>query len=267
MPDAAAAPRLVVRVCDGLSCAMAGAGGLMQRLAGVLGEGVQLLAAPCVGRCEQAPVAVVGQVPVLRADAAAVQAQAAATPDRASAVQAPSADDGEFDAAAAGPGAITTAGAPVSPAHVGFDAYRQRGGYQLAADLAAGRTSADSVLAAMADSGLRGLGGAGFPAGRKWAIVRSQPAPRWMAVNIDEGEPGTFKDRTYLERDPHRFLEGVLVAAQVVGTEAVVLYLRDEYAGCRVILQQALAQLQAAPPGPLPRIELRRGAGAYVCGE
>ena len=150
---------------------------------------------------------------------------------------------------------------------MGFDAYRQRGGYQLAAALAAGTVSADSVLAAMADSGLRGLGGAGFPAGRKWAIVRAQPAPRWMAVNIDEGEPGTFKDRTYLERDPHRFLEGLLVAAQVVGTEAVVIYLRDEYAGCRAILQQALAQLQAAPPCPLPRIELRRGAGAYVCGE
>ena len=267
LPDDQAAPRLTVRVCDGLSCTMAGAGGLMQRLAGVLGEGVQLLAAPCVGRCEQAPVAVVGQVPVLRADAHAVQAQAAATPDRASAVQAPSTDDGVFDAATAGPGAIATPDAPVSPAHVGFDAYRQRGGYQLAAALAAGTVSADSVLAAMADSGLRGLGGAGFPAGRKWAIVRAQPAPRWMAVNIDEGEPGTFKDRTYLERDPHRFLEGLLVAAQVVGTEAVVIYLRDEYAGCRAILQQALAQLQAAPPCPLPRIELRRGAGAYVCGE
>ncbi|MCY7306113.1 MAG: SLBB domain-containing protein, partial [Rhodoferax sp.] len=116
-------------------------------------------------------------------------------------------------------------------------------------------------------SGLRGLGGAGFPAGRKWRIVREQPAPRVMAVNIDEGEPGTFKDRTWLERDPHRFLEGVLIAAQVVGTDAVYIYLRDEYHGCRALLQAELEQLRADPPCHLPLIELRRGAGAYICGE
>ena len=125
----------------------------------------------------------------------------------------------------------------------------------------------EAVLAAMEDSGLRGLGGAGFPAGRKWRIVRDQPAPRLMAVNIDEGEPGTFKDRTYLERDPHRFLEGVLIAAQVVGTEAIYIYLRDEYHGCRALLQKALDDLRTEPPCPLPHIELRRGAGAYICGE
>jgi formate dehydrogenase len=119
----------------------------------------------------------------------------------------------------------------------------------------------------MSDSGLRGLGGAGFPAGRKWGIVRQQPAPRLMAVNIDEGEPGTFKDRTYLERDPHRFLEGLLIAAHVVGTEACYIYLRDEYHGCRAILERELELLRAAPPCPLPHIELRRGAGAYICGE
>ncbi len=120
----------------------------------------------------------------------------------------------------------------------------------------------------MADSGLRGLGGAGFPAGRKWGIVREQPAPRLMAVNIDEGEPGTFKDRTYLERDPHRFLEGLLIAAQVVGTEACYIYLRDEYHGCRAILEaRAGASCRPTRPVALPRIELRRGAGAYICGE
>jgi formate dehydrogenase len=119
----------------------------------------------------------------------------------------------------------------------------------------------------MEDSGLRGLGGAGFPAGRKWRIVREQPAPKLMAVNIDEGEPGTFKDRTYLERDPHRFLEGMLVAAQVVGIDACYIYLRDEYHGCRELLEAELAQLRAHPPCPLPLIELRRGAGAYICGE
>jgi formate dehydrogenase len=119
----------------------------------------------------------------------------------------------------------------------------------------------------MEDSGLRGLGGAGFPAGRKWRIVRDQIAPKLMAVNIDEGEPGTFKDRTYLERDPHRFLEGLLVAAKVVGINACYIYLRDEYHGCRAILETELAKLQANPPCLLPTIELRRGAGAYICGE
>jgi formate dehydrogenase len=119
----------------------------------------------------------------------------------------------------------------------------------------------------MEDSGLRGLGGAGFPAGRKWRIVRDQPAPKLMAVNIDEGEPGTFKDRTYLERDPHRFLEGMLVAAQVVGIDACYIYLRDEYHGCRAILEHEIAALQANPPCPLPTMYLRRGAGAYICGE
>jgi len=153
------------------------------------------------------------------------------------------------------------------PAAIGYRAYRADGGYAIPAALAAGQLDAESVLRAMEDSGLRGLGGAGFPAGRKWRIVREQPAPRLFAVNIDEGEPGTFKDRFYLERDPHRFLEGVLVAAQVVGTEAVYIYLRDEYHDARALLQRELALLIADPPCPLPRIELRRGAGAYICGE
>jgi formate dehydrogenase len=137
----------------------------------------------------------------------------------------------------------------------------------LLADVAAGRVAAASVLQTMEAAGLRGLGGAGFPMGRKWRIVRDQPGPRYLAVNIDEGEPGTFKDRFYLERDPHRFLEGMLLAAGVVGCERVYIYLRDEYHGCRATLTQALAELQAQPPCTLPKIELRRGAGAYICGE
>jgi NADH:ubiquinone oxidoreductase subunit F (NADH-binding)/NADH:ubiquinone oxidoreductase subunit E len=268
LPDDQAAPRLTVRVCSGLSCQLAGGGALLQRLQGVLGEGVQVLPAPCVGRCEQAPVAVVGQAPVVVADAAAVQAQvqqALADPAAARHPAAPGATT--FDPAAQAPCAITSGHTDLAPPWVGLAAYRQAGGYQLAADLATGAVAADAVLAAMTDAGLRGLGGAGFPAGRKWAIVRSQPAPRLLAVNIDEGEPGTFKDRTYLERDPHRFLEGLLVAAQVVGIDAVWIYLRDEYHGARAILQQALAELQAAPPCPLPPMHLRRGAGAYICGE
>ena len=264
LPDDAVAPRLTVRVCNGLSCTMAGAAGLLQRLQGVLGEGVRVLSAPCVGRCEQAPVAVVGQAPVMLADVAAVQARVA-LPDGGLPAMGP--DDGDFDPAATAPCAITNGLADEAPACVGYTTYRQRGGYQLAAAVVNSEHDADAVLAALSDSGLRGLGGAGFPAGRKWAIVRGLPGPRLMAVNLDEGEPGTFKDRTYLERDPHRLLEGLLIAAQVVGTERVFIYLRDEYHGCRALLQRELVRLQADPPCPLPLIELRRGAGAYVCGE
>jgi len=254
---------LTVRVCESLSCALAGAQTLLERLPALLGEGVRVISAPCVGRCEQAPVAVLGQAPLPRADAAAVQAAC-----RADAVTHPDTrDDGVFDPAAMAPCAITQGTEDVAPACVGYAAYRERGGYALAAAVVNGEEDGEAVLRAMEDSGLRGLGGAGFPAGRKWRIVRDQPSPRLMAVNIDEGEPGTFKDRTYLERDPHRFLEGVLVAAQVVGIEAVYLYLRDEYHGARAILQRALAELMADPPCPLPHIELRRGAGAYICGE
>ncbi len=269
LPDDQAAPRLTVRVCSGLSCQLAGGAALLERLQGNLGDGVQLRSAPCVGRCEQAPVAVVGQAPVLAADAGAVQAhvqQALAQPAAAFHL-ASTADAPDFDPAAQAPCAITSGQTDATPPWVGLAAYRHGGGYQLAAALASGAVAADAVLGAMADAGLRGLGGAGFPAGRKWAIVRGQPAPRYLAVNLDEGEPGTFKDRTYLERDPHRFLEGLLVAARVVGIDAVWIYLRDEYHGARAILQQALAELQAQPPCPLPAIDLRRGAGAYICGE
>jgi formate dehydrogenase len=255
--------RLTVRVCDGLSCEMRGAKDLLQRLPALLGGDVNVIPAPCVGRCEQAPVAVIGQAPVVHAN---VDNVVAAVTHGAGGHPVPS-DNGAFDAAANGPAAITASPGDVSPAYVGLRAYRAKGGYQLAARIAAGTVSADDIVRAMSDSGLRGLGGAGFPAGRKWGIVRQQPAPRLMAVNIDEGEPGTFKDRTYLERDPHRFLEGLLIAAHVVGTEACYIYLRDEYHGCRAILERELALLRADPPYPLPLIELRRGAGAYICGE
>jgi len=255
--------RITVRVCDGLPCEMRGAGDLLQRLPALLGSDVRVIAAPCVGRCEQAPVAVIDQAPVVHADVAQVQAAV----EHGNTVHPLAADDGHFDSAAAGPAPITRAPREVTPAYAGLRAYRARGGYELATRVVKGELSADEIIKAMSDSGLRGLGGAGFPAGRKWGIVRQQPAPRLMAVNIDEGEPGTFKDRTYLERDPHRFLEGLLIAAHVVGTEACYIYLRDEYHGCRAILERELQLLQAAPPFALPRIELRRGAGAYICGE
>ena len=244
-----AAPALTVRVCDGLSCELAGARDLLQRLPQILGAEVRVIPAPCIGRCEQAPAVAVHQRPLARATPEGV-AVAAEEALRA---------DARFD---------------VPPASaVDYDAYRAGGGYALLADCVTGRRSADEVIAALEHAGLRGLGGAGFPAGRKWRIVRGFPGPRHMAVNIDEGEPGTFKDRWTLERDPHRSLEGLLIAAWAVGIEAVWIYLRDEYHGIRALLERELARLQAAPPLPagtawaLPRIELRRGAGAYICGE
>jgi formate dehydrogenase len=237
--DGEEAPVFTLRVCDGLSCDMAGASTLLGQLKASLGTGnIKVVSAPCVGRCEQAPVAVVHQHEIGHATSEKVM----------QAVQSQSIQ-------------------PVAPDYIDLAAYVADGGYALLRDVVAGKLDAEAVLKAMEDSGLRGLGGAGFPAGRKWRIVREQAAPRLMAVNIDEGEPGTFKDRTYLERDPHRFLEGMLIAAHVVGIEAIYIYLRDEYHGCRQVLSRELEKLQANPPVGLPLIELRRGAGAYICGE
>ncbi|MBK9605883.1 MAG: NAD(P)H-dependent oxidoreductase subunit E [Betaproteobacteria bacterium] len=235
---AASPPALTVRVCESLSCELAGAKDLLARLPAILGTDVRVIPAPCVGRCEQAPVVVVGQNPVAHATVDGVRMLAAAR--QSTCVVAPYSD---------------------------YAAYRKDGGYALLADCAAGKRERDAIIKTLEDSALRGLGGAGFPAGRKWRIVAAEPAPRLLAVNIDEGEPGTFKDRYYLERDPHRFLEGTLIAAWAVGIAEIYIYLRDEYAGCRDILTRELAALAADPPCPLPPIHLRRGAGAYICGE
>ena len=234
-----APPALTVRVCDGLSCEMAGAGELLERLPKLLGRDVRVIAAPCIGRCEQAPAAVVGQNPVPNASCDAVMAQVAAVATR-----------------------------HLPEGHIDHAAYRAAGGYTLLQACHAGTRDLESVIKTLEDSGLRGLGGAGFPAGRKWRIVRAEAAPRLMAVNIDEGEPGTFKDRVLLERDPHRFLEGMLIAAWAVGVARIYIYLRDEYHGCRALLEAELEKLRAHPPiAAMPEIILRRGAGAYICGE
>jgi formate dehydrogenase len=257
---------ITVRVCDGLSCELAGAKTLLSRLPTILGNPkVKVIAAPCVGRCEQAPVAVVHQYPVLFATAETVAAAVANNQ-----LSHPLASDsGNFEPADLAEKGVSPQGPnqAVSPDYVGYETYRAKGGYALAVALATGKQDGEQIIKAMEDSGLRGLGGAGFPAGRKWRIVKDQPAPKLMAVNIDEGEPGTFKDRTYLERDPHRFLEGLLIAANVVGIDACYIYLRDEYHGCRELLEHEIAKLKANPPFKLPLIELRRGAGAYICGE
>ncbi len=236
---------LTVRVCDSLSCEIAGAHDLLKRLPNMLGAGVRVIAAPCIGRCEQAPAVVVGQNPVPHATCETVEATVAS-----GVVTHPRAGDRKvFDpldlidpAGSPGPGSTT------APAYAGYAGYRKAGGYALLAQCLQGRHDADALVATMEQSGLRGLGGAGFPAGRKWRIVRAETGPKVMAVNIDEGEPGTFKDRTYLERDPHRFLEGMLIAAWVAGIGTIYIYLRDEYHGCRAILERELAKLRKDPP-------------------
>ena len=257
---------ITVRVCDGIACELAGAQSLLAKLPSILGNpNVKVVAAPCVGRCEQAPVAVVHQYPVIFASTEKVQAAV----NNQLTTHPLAKDDALFDPAALAEQGVSPQGEnqSISPDYVGYESYRASGGYALAREIHQGQKDAESVIKAMESSGLRGLGGAGFPAGRKWRIVKDQAAPKLMAVNIDEGEPGTFKDRTYLERDPHRFLEGLLIAANVVGIDACYIYLRDEYHGCRELLEKELAKLQANPPFPLPKIELRRGAGAYICGE
>lgn len=233
-----APPALTVRVCDSVSCEMAGANELIDALESSLGDGVRVQRVPCVGRCDKAPVAVVGQYTVDLADPGLVK----------SAV-----DSGN-----------TTQ--PVPTDSIAFATYEAGGGYSLYEKVLAGEISGDSIIEALEGTALRGLGGAGFPVGRKWRILRDAPAPRLMAINIDEGEPGTFKDRFYMLSDPHRFLEGMLIAAKVIGIEHCYIYVRDEYPSVSANLQQAVDELRQSNL-ELPKIELRRGAGAYICGE
>ena len=227
---------LTVRVCDSIACELAGARELLKGLK--FGDEVRVIPAPCVGRCEVAPCVVVHQNPVANATLDLVKR----------AVERKQLSCAETS-------------------YIDYAQYRKAGGYKLIADCLAGKRTREEITKMMEDSGLRGLGGAGFPAGRKWRLVAAEPEPRVMAVNIDEGEPGTFKDRWYLERDPHRFLEGMLVAAWCSGVGEIWIYLRDEYAGCRAILDRELKKLQAEKPCALPPMHLRRGAGAYICGE
>ena len=230
-------PPLTIRVCDGLSCEMAGARGLVEGLRAAA-PGVRVQPVPCIGRCAGAPAAQVGRRAVERATVEAL----------------------------AGAAADPRAAAPEIPAYQGLDAYRAAGGYGVLADIRSGAIAADDAVAVMSDAGLRGLGGAGFPAGRKWGFVRGHPGPRLMTINGDEGEPGTFKDRFWLEAAPHRMLEGALIAAHVVGCERIYLYMRDEYPAVLEILRREVAALDAAGLLSTP-IEIRRGAGAYICGE
>jgi NADH:ubiquinone oxidoreductase subunit F (NADH-binding)/NADH:ubiquinone oxidoreductase subunit E len=225
---------LTIRVCDSLTCAMLGGENLLQELQTTSGPGIRVVRAPCVGRCDTAPAAEVGHHFVDHASAPSVLAAAKAGDTHAH-----------------------------LPAYIGFDAYVAAGGYALLQRLRSGEFAREDLLKALDDASLRGLGGAGFPTGRKWRAVLGESGPRLMAVNGDEGEPGTFKDRYYLETDPHRFLEGMLIGAQVVEAPEIYIYIRDEYPASRAILEREIARL---PPGG-PVLHLRRGAGAYICGE
>jgi NADH:ubiquinone oxidoreductase subunit F (NADH-binding)/NADH:ubiquinone oxidoreductase subunit E len=231
-------PAVTVRVCDSLSCALAGAERLLAELPKKLGAGARVIRAPCMGACDRAPVCAVGHVQVTQADVAKVAAPAGKPPHP-----------------------------HVYPTPTAFEAYCGAGGYELLKACLAGTRRRDEIIKIVSDAGLRGLGGAGFPTGRKWSLVRAEPAPRLFAVNADEGEPGTFKDRFYLERDPHRFIEGMLIAAWVVEAADTYLYIRDEYPEVRLLLAEELAKVERAGLSRHSAIHLRRGAGAYICGE
>lgn len=230
---------LTIRVCDSLSCMMAGAQNLIAELEQKANpHHVRVLRAPCMGRCAAAPAARVGNREVDHGEAGRILEMA---------------DEGEFDA--------------LVPDYINLYSYQEQGGYQALATVRSGALSFDQLTSVLSDAGLRGLGGAGFPAGKKWGFVKSYPGPRLMTINGDEGEPGTFKDRHYLERDPHRMFEGALIAAHAVEAERIYLYMRDEYPAVLEILRAEIAALEAAHLIEPGFIELRRGAGAYICGE
>ncbi|KAB2913837.1 MAG: NADH-quinone oxidoreductase subunit F [Hyphomicrobiaceae bacterium] len=230
--------KITIRVCDSLSCMLAGADTLVRALQSEPMAGVRVVRAPCIGSCHTAPAVEVGHHHLDHATPAKVKAMAL---------------KGEVH--------------PEMPPYQDFDAYVKAGGYGILRSCLSGARKVEDVIAALSDGGLRGLGGAGFPTGRKWSLVRAEKGPRLMAVNGDEGEPGTFKDRIYLEKEPHRFLEGMLIAAWAVEAEQAFIYMRDEYPAILKILKSEIAKLEAAGLIKHTKVHVRRGAGAYICGE
>ena len=231
-------PALTVRVCDSVTCEINGANELAQNLDDYFKGTIRIQKVPCIGRCQNAPVAVVKFNPIDNATLKNVK-QAVDARDYL----------------------------PSIPNYVDMEEYIRRDGYKLFEKVKNDDAEKERVLKELENSNLRGLGGAGFPAGKKWRILKEQNAPRLLAVNIDEGEPGTFKDRHYLESDPHRFFEGMLIASEVVGIDKIYIYLRDEYAAVRKIMADELEKIISKYKNSIPQIELRRGAGAYICGE
>lgn len=234
---------ITIRVCDSLSCMMAGAEKLIGDLeAGTDASDIRIMRAPCMGGCDVAPAARVGDREVGHAT---VESLLALVEGKTGNKQI----------------------APLIPDYVGLDAYQKAGGYKGLEKVRSGELGFDTMLETLSDAGLRGLGGAGFPAHMKWKFVRGYKGPRLMTINGDEGEPGTFKDRFYLERDPHRMFEGALIGAHMVEAERIYIYMRDEYPVVLEILRREIAALEAAGITKPGFIELRRGAGAYICGE
>ena len=231
-------PTLTIRVCDSVTCAMNGADKLIKNLDGYYKGTVRIQKVPCVGRCESAPIAVVKFNPVDNADLQSVKKTV---------------DAKKFD--------------PQIPNYINMKEYVKNGGYNLLNKIKEGKIDKEKIISELEESNLRGLGGAGFPAGRKWRILKEQKGERLLAINIDEGEPGTFKDRFYLETDPHRFFEGMLIASEVVGIDKIYIYLRDEYAATRKIMTDEILEIEKHFSSSIPEIELRRGAGSYICGE
>ena len=231
-------PTLTIRVCDSVTCAMNGADKLIKNLDGYYKGTVRIQKVPCVGRCESAPIAVVKFNPVDNADLQSVKKTV---------------DAKKFD--------------PQIPNYINMKEYVKNGGYNLLNKIKEGKIDKEKIISELEESNLRGLGGAGFPAGRKWRILKEQKGERLLAINIDEGEPGTFKDRFFLETDPHRFFEGMLIASEVVGIDKIYIYLRDEYAATRKIMTDEILKIEKHFSNSIPEIELRRGAGSYICGE
>ncbi len=231
-------PETTIRVCDGITCEMNGCKTLEKNLSDSVSANVRVVRAPCMGRCHQAPVVEVGKKHFVNADVSVVQ-KALEEQDTK----------------------------PVIPNYISYDDYVKNGGYKILNDCIENKKDPMKLIEEMEQSGLRGLGGAGFPTGRKWRFVRAENKPRLMAINGDEGEPGTFKDHHYLTRDPHRFLEGMLIAAWVVEATDVYIYMRDEYPDVIKFLKKEIKILEEKNLNIKTRIHFRRGAGAYICGE
>lgn len=237
--DQAPPPTLTLRVCDSLSCQLAGAEQLISSLEkGTDPKQVRIVRAPCMGACDKAPAASLGKHSLFEVSEESALAAIAAGKTK-----------------------------PDLPSYRTLADYQADGGYALLENVREGSLSADAIIETLSQANLRGLGGAGFPAGRKWTFVRSYEGPRLMTINGDEGEPGTFKDRYYLSMDPHRMIEGALIAAHCVEAEAIYFYLRDEYPELHEVMRTEIAALEAAGLIEPGFFILRRGAGAYICGE
>ena len=231
-------PVKVIRVCESLTCELYGSKKILHELKKISDKNIQIHSGPCMGRCQNAPVVCVGKNYLDKAKALSV-------------IEA--INNKNFEA--------------TIPNYISFEEYKKNGGYNISNKVAKNIISKNEIIKILNDSGLKGKGGAGFPTGKKWEIVMKFTGKKYIAINGDEGEPGTFKDRHYLESDPHRFLEGTLIASNFINAEKVYIYLRDEYPASIHILKKEILKLEKQKVIPLDYFIIRRGAGAYICGE